>query len=586
MSPPVSLHRAYNQLLDLARGDAYGSQPQLFALTWLAAARLVIMGKLDVKTVDALADPSTWKQLASAGLPTEAIERMGAFRSHDISRRAHAVGVVAELHRALGDSRWDVLPFVVGSAMKRPYEVELVVLAPLASYLLDIMGEPDDTKELWIPFDGIGQLAIEALRRGWTVHTASPLGMSQLPLELLLIIETGQIEHPRIVRDVQRNTSGTPSNNATHILALPPFGMVTRGSRLADWDTTGAVQNFGKSDSWTVYEFLSRAAERAVFVVPQSILFSRGQEERLREYLLHRGGEYNELEAVIALPTGFLVSAPALGGAVLIVTPGQGHDTVQMVDLGSGRRSVSEAAEILRQEHEHIVSGTPTTSRTTAVSREDIAANEYSLAPSRYLRRVSDLGESRKLGDLCEAIRPPSPAKEETGFVAYEVGVADLNTWRPLATRGEKSVHLRSEAKPGTLLRPGDLVVSIKGTVGKAVIVGSIADGEQLVPSQSCLALRVQADQLAPNFSPEYLLMYLRSPHGQAQLEGLQVGTGVQHISPNTLLAAAVPLPTHEDYEQVRNDFVELCQLEDQRARLESEMLDIRHRRWTLDDHQ
>jgi hypothetical protein len=579
----VPVQRAYAQLLDLARGDAYGSQPQLYAFTWLAAARMVTKGSTDVESVEALAEVASWKQLADAGFPSEAIERVGALRSQDIARRAHAASVVADLHRVLGDTQWDVLPFAVDTAGRRSFGVEFAVLPQLATYLLDVMGKPDDTGELWIPFDGLGQLAIEALRRGWTVRTASPLGMTQLPLELLLIIESGQVEHPRVLRGVERSASGTPLNKSSHVLAIAPFGMPTRGSRLADWDTTGALKQFAKSDSWTVYEFVSRATTRAAFVVPPGILFS-GQEERLREYLVHRGGEHNEVEAVIGLPTGFLAAAPSLGGAVLIVTPGRGHDTIQMVDLGSGRRSASDAAEILGQEHEHLLRGTASAARTVAVTRDEVAANEYSLAPSRYLRRVADLGATWKLGDLCEAVRPPTPTKEETGSTAFEVGVGDLNTWRPLESRGEKVVHMRGEPKPGTLLRPGDLVVSIKGTVGKAVIVGSVANAERLVPSQSCIALRIPEKRPATPLSPEYLLMYLRSPHGQAQLESLQVGTGVQHISPNTLLAASVPLPTHDEYVQVCDDFAELCRLEDQRARLDGQMVDIRHRRWTLED--
>jgi len=578
----LPLQRAYYHLLDLARADAYGSQPQLFALTWLAAARMVVEGTAAGASLESLAVPSTWSHLTALGFPAEAPERAGVLRSQDIARRAQAAGVVAELGRALGNgTTWDVLPLLVDPTLKRPYEVELAVLPQLATFLIDLVGHPGEGKELWIPFDGMGQLAIEALRRGWTVRTASPLGMSQLPLELLLVIETGRAEHPKVLRDVP---TGGASLRVSHVLAMPPFGMPVRNSRLAHWDTTGAIDNYARTESWAVHEFLNRATERAIFVVPPGVLFARGQEERLRGYLLHRAGERNELEAVVALPTGAFAAAPALGGAIIIMNPGQGHDSVQMVDLAGNRRSVSETAEILHQEHERVMSGGPSAGRIAAVTRDEIAANENSLAPSRYLRRVAELGESRKLGDLCEAIRPPSLAKEETPHVVYEVGAQDLNAWRPLDRPSEKAVHLRIEPKPNVLLRPGDIVLSVKGTVGKAAIVGAVAERQQLVPSQSCLALRLPGEIRAQNFSPEYLLMYLRSPHGEAQLQGLQVGTGVQHISPPTLLSAAVPIPTQEEYVAVSHDFYQLCRLEDERARLEEQMFDIRRRRWTLDD--
>jgi len=579
----LPLQHAYYHLLDLARADAYGSQPQLFALTWLAAAKMVLEGTAGA-SVESLALPSTWTHLTALGFPTEAVDRAGVLRSQDVARRAQAAGVVAELSRALGGSTWDVLPLLVDSTLKRPYEVELAVLPQLATFLIDLIGHPSEGKELWIPFDGMGQLAIEALRRGWTVRTVSPLGMSQLPLELLLVIETGRVENPNVLRDVAHTPLGGASLRTSHVLAMPPFGMPTRNSRLAHWDTTGAIDNYARSESWAVHEFLNRATERAIFVVPPGVLFARGQEERLRGYLLHRAGERNELEAVVALPTGAFAAAPALGGAIIIMNPGQGHGSVQMVDLAGGRRSVSETAEILHQEHERVMSGGPSAGRVAAVTRDEIAANENSLAPSRYLRRVADLGESRKLGDLCEAIRPPSLAKEETPHLVYEVGAQDLNAWRPLDRPSEKAVHLRIEPKPNVLLRPGDIVLSVKGTVGKAAIVGAAAERQQLVSSQSCLVLRLPENIRAQNFSPEYLLMYLRSPHGEAQLQGLQVGTGVQHISPATLLSAAVPVPSQKEYAAVSDDFYELCRLEEERGRLEEQMSDIRHRRWAVVD--
>lgn len=586
MTPTTgAIARAFHQLLDVSKGDLYRGQPQLFALTWLAAGRMVIDGEGAVESLDSLADPNTWKQLVDAGFPAEAIEGVGILRSMEMGRRARCVSVLADLYNAVGKAKWDVLPLVVNATLKRTYELESALLPSLATYLVDLLGVAGETKELWIPFDGMGQLAIEALRRGWTVRTASPSGMSQLPLQLLLIIETGHPEHPRILREVGHAESGILSTKATHVLVVPPFGASIRASRLAHWDTTGAVELFARSESWAIYEFINRATERAVFAVPSGVLFSRGQEERLRDYLLHRGGECNELEAVIALPIGVFASAAGVSGAAIIMTPGLGNDTIEMAVLGGNRRSIVEADEILKQEHDRLMGNAPSTRRSTHVSRDEIAANENSLAPSRYLRRVSDLGESVRLGDVCEAVRPPSLAKEETLFIAHEVGMADLNVWRPIESLGpkEKAVHLRAEPKPSALLRPGDIVVSIKGSIGKASIIGTIASRQPLVPSQSCLALRLQ-DNAKSKLWPEYLLMYLRSEHGLAQMEGLQVGTAIQHVSPNTLLSLAVPLPTPEIQAEVRRDFDELCALEDAQVRAGIQMTELRKRRWTMEE--
>lgn len=577
----VAVARAFQQLQDLSRTGIYPGQSQLFALTWLAAARMALDNGDGAKSLETLADSVGWSRLVDAGFPSDAVDALGGDRSHDVGRRAHCVSVLQDLCNASG-TEWDVLPLLVNA--RRSFEIGAGLLPSLAIFLLDLVGAaPASGGELWIPFDGIGQLTIEALRRGWTVCTASPLTGSRLPLDLLLTIETGRPDHPRINRDVPRTRSATAAAQATHVLVVPPFGVPTRESRLAVWDSTGAIDHFGRSESWAIYEFLNRATERAVFTVPAGVLFSRGQEERLREYILHRGGENNELEAVIALPPGVFVSAPGVSGAVIIVTPGKGHDATEMMMLGGGRRSTAEADEILKQEHEHLAGAAPAPARATGVTRDQIAQQENSLAPARYLRRVSEIGPSVKLGDVCQAIRPPSVAKTETPYIAHEVGISDLNVWRPiqtLPTSKQKPVYLRTEPKPSTLLRPGDIVVSIKGSIGKAAMVGEIATSKSLVPSQSCLGLRVSDAKL----TPEYVLTYLRSAHGQAQLQGLQVGTAIQHVSPNTLLSLALPVPTLASQEDVKQDFAELCALEEARARAELQMEEVQRRRWILEE--
>gem|GEM_PF-7041661 len=354
--------------------------------------------------------------------------------------------------------------------------------------------------------------------------------------------------------------------------------MSVKDSRMVNWDMGGGrgFEQYARSESWAIYEFVNRVDQRAVFVAPQGVLFAKGQEQRLREYLIHRGGERGEVEAVMSLPPG-VFNASAIAGALLVVNPGGHSDAVFMAELGSGRRSLLEAGEIIEAGRSATLSRV-NSDKARLVSRDEIAANEYSFAPSRYLRRVADLGaEAMKLGDICEAIRPPTPSKEASAFDVAEVGMSDLSRWRPVNHTLEKTVFLKAAPKDSVVVRPGDIVFSIKGTVGKAAIVGDVACERPTVVSQSCLSLRVDGGKVRP----EYLLMYLRSPHGQAQLEGLQVGAGVQHVSPSTLLSSLlVPVPPLADQAEVVEDYANLCRLEEQVANLEGEIGDIARRRW------
>jgi hypothetical protein len=578
---PVTL--AFSKLAELARPDGHG-EAWLFALTWMAAARMVVVGSVPgVTSVEQLTEVDVWKSLLRTGFSAEAFDHATAHRTsaatQDISRRAAAADILAELHRELGKRPWDVLPCLFDGSARRGYDAEGTVVPELATLLMDMVGINDDS-ELWIPFDFRGQLTIAALRRGWSVLAASPMSAWSVTRQLLLTIEAGQPQHPKVRHDIERDVTGHPVSKAKYALVMPPFGMPVKDSRMAMWDASNGrgLEQFARSESWSIYEFVNRTNKRAVFVTPQGVLFAKGQEQRLREYLLHRGGECNEVEAVIALPPG-IFGATAIAGAVLVVNPGGHTNDVYMAELGSGRRSLLEAGAIVEAGREVALSHLPR-GNTRFVSRDEIAANEFSLAPSRYLRRVSDLGAGAvNLGEICISLRPPTTVKGPSPFKVAEVGMQDLNDWRPLHQSIQKMVFLKAAPKNAVLLQPGDIIFSVKGTVGKAALMGEAAHEQPVVVSQSCLALRPSDGRVMT----KYLLMYLRSPHGQAQLEGLQVGAGVQHISPSTLLGSLqVPVPPLAMQKEACADFDRLCQLEDQVAQLQSEIAELTGHRWPV----
>lgn len=576
---------AYWQLAELARLDGIGDA-QLFALTWLAAGRMVTMGKAQgISNVDELAEPQAWNGLLESGLPMEAYDLITAQRSstvaYDVGRRATAATIVSELATELGRHHWDVLSCLTESAGRRS-DPEGTLAPELASLLMDMVDAPPNA-EVWIPFDLKGQLTVEALRRGWRVLVASPLAARQLVRQLLFTIETGQPQPPSIRTEIERDAAGRPVGRADYALVVPPFGIQVKDSRMSMWDITEtrAYEQYARSESWAIFEFANRIAKRAVFVTPQGILFAKGQEKRLRETLLHSGTECLKVHAIISLPPG-VFGATAIAGAILVLSPGDGSDDVYMAELGSGRRSLLEAGEIVSAGRE-VALGHAQPDKAKFVGRDELEANEFSFAPSRYLRRVADLGNDVvKLGDICEALRPPTSSKEASPFEVAEVGLPDLHKWRPISHQLDKTIYLKSPPKDSVLVKPGDIVISIKGSVGRIALMGDAANVRATVVSQSCLALRLAPSQLAMNLSPEVLVTYLRSPHGQAQLAGLQVGVGVQHISPGTLMAAfLIPLPSEQIYLEIRQDYDRLCQLEHMVANLEGEIDDISRHRWS-----
>lgn len=572
------------QLADLARNDGV-IDTQLFVLAWLAAGRMVVEGKAGgISTVDQLTELKAWETLLEAGLPREAYDRIVLRRSshaaHDVGQRAVAAAIVSALHKELGRHRWDVLP-CLSELEGRRGNAEGTVIPELASLLMDMVDAPSGS-EVWIPFDLKGQLSVEALRRGWRVLTASPLRFSQLVRELLLTIETGQSQPPEVTAEVARDAAGRPVGRADYALVMPPFAMHIKDTPMSVWDITGtrAYEQYARSESWAVFEFANRIDKRVVFVTPQGVLFSKGQEQRLREYLLSRDKGHTKVKSVITLPPG-VFGATGIAGAITVMDVAAEPEAIYMADLGSGRRSLQEAGDIVSG-GSRLVLGHVQTDKARLVNRDELVASEFSFAPSRYLRRIADLGdEAVKLGDICEAVRPPVSSKEVTPFEVSEVGLPDMHRWQPIDHSIEKTVYLKSAPKESTLVQPGDIIISIKGSVGRVALMGAVAQHRPTVVSQSCLVLRLAPKWNAKNLSPEVLLMYLRSPHGQAQLGGLQVGTAVQHISPGTLMSAVmVPLPSVQTYTEIRQDYDRLCLLENQVVSLKEEIAEISRRRW------
>jgi len=235
------------------------------------------------------------------------------------------------------------------------------------------------------------------------------------------------------------------------------------------------------------------------------------------------------------------------------------------------------------------------------VGLREIEDSDYSLMPQRYLRRVEDLsGNRRPLGELLIAtVRSPVPTKDLNAWPVWEIGIPRLDQWRPITSGYDRSMSITPRKADEALLREGDLVLSIKGTVGKVGIVGAVPstysdavvqataaallNGQRIeegtpnspaaVTAASCVALRVDRQQVLP----EYLLLYLRSDDFKRQLEALRVGATIAHITPAALLSGVqvLVLPL-EQQQQLCERYRELCEMEEQVEDMQQRMKQMR----------
>ena len=612
---------ALQELMNVARLSRNQGDAWLYALTWLAACRLT---PLDVNGgasgINGLLLRKTWDHHIYSAIPDEAKELVWGLQADspsELTARTQALSIVTGLIEQ-GDSQdWNVIdaPWQLAGSMRTDFFGELV-LAPELCELLFAGINAQSGDGVWIPFDLSGQLVVRAVRRGLKVIAAGPLGRSQLHLKLLLAIEkVGMSNEASVVFDVPRS-GASRDLHCDFLIATPPINMrIQPGTGWRQWEGINLEQVSGgglysrqgpfaqvqldRSDSWAVAAFWPRISKRAVFLVSPNVLFAKGQEQRLRENLLLNEGA---LSAVTMLPTRQM-SVTSMASALLILDRKNFKREVRFTDAAeltieskstmrfSRILDLPEVVSLMMGEKEDL-------KISITVEVEEIAKQDFNLVPARYLRQ-SLTGPRRSLGELVQVIRAPVASKDPAALSVQEAGFPELDGWREVSGPFSKTTSINGRKLEDSMLMQGDILLSIKGTLGKSALIGRVpavdpsarhavmklhgdsisTDAVQspVVPSQSCIALRV----VNKDISPLYLLMYLRSNDFKGQLESLRVGAVVAHVTPATLMQEIkVPIPKASELGGYQKKYDELCGLEASIEIADRRMSDIRSELW------
>lgn len=305
--------------------------------------------------------------------------------------------------------------------------------------------------------------------------------------------------------------------------------------------------------------FAATKAPRAACVIPNGFLFRTTRAEQLvKERVIRQDG----LDTVIGLPRDALgrrsgVQASALlfgvssplsrGWQVLMVDAKHAAD----VDPDDWHQTVGRA---VRAREDSEIS--------RAVSLEEIAQQDFNITVERYVldpeaRRAHDiLSEAVPLDELAGLYRPQAlstgrgrelSGRDETGFELLprllEVGVADIDE-AGVVRSPKKLVPPTPEVvqrSRKSRLEPGDILLVIKGSVGKVGYVREIPEGETWLASQSFVIVRL--NRHGPISNPLVLFRFLSSEIGQAAIRKLTVGTTIPGLQMADVRRVPVLIP-------------------------------------------
>lgn len=356
---------------------------------------------------------------------------------------------------------------------------------------------------------------------------------------------------------------------------MSPFGMkISSGAEIPSSTLAVLGENERSrrlsSDPVALADGLQSPCPRIIVSVVNSVMFRGvGVEPIAREAVVESG----RLETIFSVPGGMVFPNTGVASSFLVLGPeGKATKDIRFVDLSDdrfagktlrGRREVKPGVSWLEATHAALSEG----DRFAAdVPASDIREKDYTLSLERYLLPAAVVAvddflrdrTSRRLEDAVEMIRPLSMGKEEDGeFVIREAVPSDIGNGDFLGEPEKETLIERAQLRKARnqRLMPGDVLLSVKGTIGSVALVPEQAavEGESgfWTAGQSFMVLRPKNGEI----SSVALFEYLTSGPVKKALRSLAQGSGIPTISIKDLKEFRVPVPSPEEDDEVETAF-------------------------------
>lgn len=344
----------------------------------------------------------------------------------------------------------------------------------------------------------------------------------------------------------------TEASSADVVLSVPPVGAKIPGINAAGKRRSRRSEAVGLQEAW------EGSTDRAVVLMLAGTLFDMAEYE-LRESLVRE----NAIDMVIQLPGQTLLGTST--PPVLIVLDHQREQGVPITFVDASRLVADSARQRSKPIHQNqglwealsqLVMNSPTGPACRLVSQGEIESNDFDLSVNRYVmgdatQKMADLENARPLQDVAEIVRAQALKSEEGGTHFIEVGGRDIDTSGQIRIEEPpKELHVAGRTRKRAeqqQLRPGDVLLISKGSIGRVALVGSEC-GDNWVAGQVFLILRTQERGLMRS---EYLYRYLASPMVQQYLEEIASGAGIPVLKANDIKNLPVPVPSPEKQQRV-----------------------------------
>lgn len=381
-------------------------------------------------------------------------------------------------------------------------------------------------------------------------------------------------------------------------ISFPPFGRkldkaIALPRKTLEW--LGATQS-GRltSEPVAVADILANAPQaQAIIGLSAGPLFRVvGVEVAARDELLNTG----RLQAVFDVPSGMIYQETGIATALLVLAPaGEKRDVVRFTDLSDPHFAARSSrgryeARLEAAWADELSKPTSNVDYARDVPVSEIEEQDRILTPSRYLSRTAaklsafnDQYEVRELSELVELIRPVALPKEEDGeYQVHETAPGDIGEDGFLSEPSKIIKIGRGGLRKARnqQLEPGDVVISVKGTIGRVGLVPDDVPDRNTdafwTVGQSMMILRPRRGGILSEALYEYLSSELMHEH----LNTLAGGAVIQAFNMKDLKSLPVPVPNVEEQAKIGEEFAQRRDAFQELDRLRREIGAMRARSW------
>ncbi|MBM6582980.1 N-6 DNA methylase [Microvirga sp. BT689] len=391
-----------------------------------------------------------------------------------------------------------------------------------------------------------------AARPAWDLAKNSPVALSvendEIAETLSILAQASRLPitiEARPMDGLPREAMKPPESERA--LIIPPLGMRTNLDVRA-LNYPGARP--GEPVSSEAYATLwgpQLADGRSLVVVGNGFLFRTNSKDAALKQELVEGGR---LSAIIKLPRGSYPGSNVAVSALVFESEGASGSQpgIYFVDATTkGLRDTALVQKLLMTREPH--------PDCALVSWAEIRETGFNLSVERYVldaetRQSRNLLESRetvRLADLAEIHRSqalPRGMDDGNTIAIREVMLADIEDGHLLLPQKTSEVPATATRKiESAVLKAGDVLLSIKGTIGKVGLVSEAVLSESnalIIPGQSLVIIRLRKN--SPIRSPEVLARYLGSAAIQSLLQRMAGGTTIANVAMGELKDLPVPV--------------------------------------------